>query len=105
MLGDPRDLRLAPLVTAWSRLEAPIAFAGARAQLLIAAICRAVPFLHQISLRDVVYFLMLVAHAMLLIQMLSKGLVVWYRSLAIQEQAAIMLWQFIFWVDGARTFV
>ena len=50
VLRNPWDLRLAPLVTAWSRLEAPVAFAGARAQLLVAAICRAVTFLHQISL-------------------------------------------------------
>ena len=61
--------------------------------------------LHDLSLRNVVDLLLLIAHAILLIKVLGKGLVVRYRPLAIKEQAVVVLRLLTLRINGTSTFV
>ena len=54
--------------------------------------CRIVPFFHDIRLRNVVGFVLLILHPVLFINMLRERLVMGYCAFAIQEKTAI-------WID------
>ena len=87
VLRDAGNLRLTRL----SCLVSTIALGRTWPLYLASAFIRVVPLLHQLCLRDVVHLLVLVCHAILLVQVLSERLVVRHSFLTIEKQAVIML--------------
>ena len=73
--------------------------------MLTTPISGAVTLLHDLSMRNVVDLLLLIAHAILLIKVLGEGLVVRYRPLAIKEQAVVVLRLLTLRINGTSTFV
>lgn len=93
VLGDSRDLSLARLPV----LGTSIAFGRPRSLHFAASLRRIVSLLHDFSLGDVVNFSVLVLrHAVLLVQVVRKRLVVLHRPFSIEEETVILVAEFAF---------